>query len=249
MSYFNTTQPDISIIIPVLHEGQRIQSCLAHLTRIGEGTNIEIIVVDGDPQGSTLSLLPKDYSFLLKGLVSPPGRGTQMNQGVRIAQGRILLFLHADTELPHQALEQICSVCDHDVAVGGAFDLAIASPRLTLKLIGKVASWRSRLTRIPYGDQAIFVKRAIFDKVQGYPDIPIMEDIALMQRLKQHHYPIKILQDSVLTSPRRWEKEGILRCTLRNWSLVTLYFLGFSPKKFVKWYQITLHEKTMSNYD
>ncbi len=228
---------DISIIIPVLHEGERIQTCLSHLVEIGGGAQIEVIVVDGDPQGSTLNQLPSDVSFPLNGVLSSPGRGTQMNTGAQIAHGRILLFLHADTELPAQAFSLICSVCDASNAVGGAFDLVIVSPHWLLKLIGKVASLRSRLTRIPYGDQAIFVRRDVFEQVQGYPDIPIMEDVALMQRLKRHHYYIEILQDAVLTSARRWEKEGFVRCTFRNWGLITLYFLGVSPNKLVKWYR------------
>lgn len=232
-------EPDLSIVIPVLYEAERIQTCLAHLTNLARDANLEIIVVDGDPQKSTLSHLPSQYPYPLKGIQSPKGRGTQMNAGAKIAQGKILLFLHADTDLPDRALQEILHTCTQQSCAGGAFDLAIASPRWSLKLIGKVASWRSRLTRIPYGDQAIFIRKDVFEQIQGYPDIPLMEDVALMQKLKQQGHSIQISSKTVKASARRWEKEGIVRCTLRNWSLILLYFLGIAPETLAHWYQPT----------
>jgi uncharacterized protein len=230
-------EPDLSIIIPVLYEAERIRTCLENLLQLAGDINLEVIVVDGDPKGTTLSHVPSQYPYALKGIQSPKGRGTQMNAGAQIAQGQVLLFLHADTDLPDRALLDILHTCKQ--YTGGAFDLAIASPRRSLKLVGKVASWRSRLTRIPYGDQAIFMRKDIFEQVQGYPDIPLMEDVALMQRLKQHGYPIHILSQTVKVSARRWEKEGIVRCTLRNWSLILLYSLGIHPETLACWYRPT----------
>jgi uncharacterized protein len=229
--------PDLSIIIPVLYEAERIHTCLANLVNLAGNINLEIIVVDGDPEESTLKHLPSQYPHMLKGIQSPQGRGTQMNAGAKIAQGTILLFLHADTDLPDRALQEILHPCTQRSCAGGAFDLAIASPRWSLKLIGKVASWRSRLTRIPYGDQAIFIRKDVFGQIQGYPDIPLMEDVALMQRLKQQGYSIQILSKAVRASARRWEKEGIVRCTLRNWSLILLYSLGIAPEVLARWYR------------
>ncbi|NJM77699.1 MAG: glycosyltransferase family 2 protein [Acaryochloridaceae cyanobacterium RU_4_10] len=231
--------PDLSIIIPVLYEAKRIQTCLANLANLAGNINLEMIVVDGDPEESTLKHLPFQYPHMLKGIQSPQGRGTQMNAGAKIAQGTILLFLHADTDLPDRALQEILHACTQNSCAGGAFDLAIASPRWSLKLIGKVASWRSRLTRIPYGDQAIFIRKNVFEQIQGYPDIPLMEDVALMQRLKQQGYSIHILGKTVRASARRWEKEGIVRCTLRNWSLILLYSLGIAPETLARWYRPT----------
>lgn len=227
--------PELSIIIPVLHEGDRIGLCLNHLAQIAEDIPYEVIISDGDPQGSTLSAIPLGHNCVE--VRSPFGRGAQLNEGAKVARGKVLLFLHVDACLPARALHQILETCDQKEWVGGAFDLAIASPQLSLKVIAKVASWRSRLTRIPYGDQAIFLQRDIFEQVQGYPDIPIMEDVALMQRLKRHGYAIKILSSTVTVSPRRWEKEGIMRCTLRNWSLMTMYFLGAHPQALARWYR------------
>jgi uncharacterized protein len=229
-------EPKLSIIIPVLHEGDRIGSCLDRLAQIAEDISYEVILSDGDPQGSTLSALAPQHADVV-GVRSPSGRGPQLNAGAKVSRGKILLFLHVDAELPARALHQILETCKQPEWVGGAFDLAIASPRFSLKVIGKVASWRSRLTRIPYGDQAIFLHQAVFEQVQGYPDIPIMEDVALMQCLKHHGYAIKILSSAVTVSPRRWEQEGILRCTLRNWSLISMYALGVHPKILARWYR------------
>jgi rSAM/selenodomain-associated transferase 2 len=229
------TIPELSIIIPVLHEGDRIGPCLDHLARIAEDIPYEVIVSDGDLQGSTLSAIPPEHDYVE--VRSPIGRGAQLNAGARVARGKVLLFLHVDACLPVRALHQVLETCERQEWVGGAFNLAIASPRPSLKVIAKVASWRSRLTRIPYGDQAIFLCRDIFEQVQGYPDIPIMEDVALMECLKHHGYAIEILSSAVIVSPRRWEKEGILHCTLRNWSLMTMYFLGVHPKALARWYR------------
>lgn len=235
----NNLELALSIIIPVLYEAERIQNCLANVAYLAGDLNLEVIVVDGDPQSSTLNHLPSLYPHVLKGIQALKGRGTQMNAGVKIAQGQVLLFLHADTDLPDQAFQDIIRICTQAPCVGGAFDLAIASPRWSLRLIGKAASWRSRLTRIPYGDQAIFIRKDVFEQVQGYPDIPLMEDVALMQRLKQQGHPIQILSNTVKVSARRWEKEGILCCTFRNWSLILLYFLGVAPETLARWYRPT----------
>ncbi len=230
------TIPKLSVIIPVLHEGDRIGPCLDHLAQIAEDILYEVIVSDGDPQGSTLSEITPKPNYIVE-VRSPIGRGAQLNAGAKVARGKVLLFLHVDACLPVRALHLILETCEQQEWVGGAFDLAIASPRFALKIIAKVASWRSRFTRIPYGDQAIFLRRDIFEQVQSYPDIPIMEDVALMQCLKRYGYAIKILSSAVTVSPRRWEKEGILRCTLRNWSLMTMYFLGVHPKALARWYR------------
>lgn len=224
-------KPELSIVIPVLYEGANILLLADHLKAIAGDRVYEVIVVDGDPEGSTLQYLPPD----IQGITAAAGRGTQMNAGAKLAQAPTLLFLHADTRLPQTALSQICRT--REQATAGAFDLGIDSPRTSLQWISRVASLRSRFTRIPYGDQAIFVDRATFMRVGGFPHIPIMEDVALMQQLKRQRIPIQIVRDRVLVSPRRWEQEGILRCTLRNWMLLGLYTLGVSPHRLWRWYR------------
>ncbi len=228
--------PELSIIIPVYHEAHQIQAQLEHIESVGRGVTYEVIVVDGDPAASTLTQIGPDCEHI-QGVTAGKGRGSQMNAGAQLAQGHILLFLHVDTRLPDQALQQVQRICHETQSVGGAFDLAIASERMLFKVIGRIASVRSRLTRIPYGDQAIFIRRDIFEAIQGYPNIPIMEDVALMERLKRHRYRIQILPNTVQTSPRRWEKEGILRCTLRNWLLMLLYRVGMPPAILANWYR------------
>ncbi|HOD36361.1 MAG TPA: TIGR04283 family arsenosugar biosynthesis glycosyltransferase [Syntrophales bacterium] len=224
-----------SIIIPVLHEGESILSLIDDIRALRPEIPHEIIVVDGGPESDTLEALRERKDVIR--LVSPPGRARQMNKGADMAGGEVLLFLHADTRLPPGALGKIRETLGGSDAVGGAFDLGIASGKTSFKFIGRAASLRSRLTRIPYGDQAIFVKKEYFILIGGYRDIPLMEDVDLMQRIKKRGGRIRILKDRVLTSTRRWDKEGILFCTLRNWILSTLYYLGVSPDRLNRFYR------------
>ena len=160
-----------------------------------------------------------------------------MNAGAAAASGDILIFLHADTRLPADALPLISRAMRDSACWGGAFSLGISSPKWIYGLIARTASARSRLTRIPYGDQAIFLRRDSFRELGGYPEIPIMEDVALMREVKKRDGKITIIPCPVATSPRRWEREGLLYATLRNWLLLVLYLLGGSPEKLVRYYQ------------
>jgi rSAM/selenodomain-associated transferase 2 len=160
-----------------------------------------------------------------------------MNCGAAKSSGDILIFLHADTRLPMNSLHQIAAAMEDTTLIGGAFDLGIDSQRFAFRIIEKMASIRSRLTRIPYGDQAIFMRRNYFQSLGGFKDIPIMEDVELMQRIKRKRGKINILKDKVKTSPRRWENEGVIFCTLRNWFLITLYLLGVKPETLAKLYR------------
>lgn len=160
-----------------------------------------------------------------------------MNAGAARASGEVLLFLHADTQLPRKAFFVISNAMADARIAGGAFDLAIDSPRPIFRVMERTASRRSRLTRIPYGDQAIFLRRSVFAALGGYREIPLMEDVDLMVRLRRAGQRIHILPDRVRTSPRRWERDGVLFGTLRNWTLVTLYALGVSPDRLVRFYR------------
>ena len=222
-----------SIILPVLNESSIINQTIEHVYRLGYGFYLEVIVVDGDTEGGTVYRI-KDERVIK--IISPKGRGRQMNKGASVATGDILLFLHTDTELPENAFRTISAVIDKKQYVGGAFDLGIKSGRLIFRLIEKLVYIRTRLTGIPYGDQAIFIKKDIFAGMNGYQEIPIMEDLELMRRIKKSGYKICIIPQRVSTSPRRWEKEGIIYCTLRNWALISLYLSGFKPEKLAKFY-------------
>ncbi|NQT68956.1 MAG: glycosyltransferase family 2 protein [Desulfobacteraceae bacterium] len=223
----------ISIIIPVFNESRIINSTIEHLYTLDSSDTVEIIVVDGSPHGETINTVTNAD---VKKVLGEKSRGSQMNQGAALANGDVVLFLHADTLLSHDALDQIFTATKQHDIVGGAFDLGIQSEKNIFRLIAKVASIRSRLTRIPYGDQAIFLKKRFFDHIGGFKDIPIMEDVELMQRVKKTGKKIKFISRRVQTDSRRWEKEGIVYCTLRNWSIRTLYLLGVPPEKLKKFY-------------
>ncbi len=223
-----------SIIIPVLNEQDLINPLIQNLRLQALMNTAEVIVVDGDPNGSTINLIHDRKTTCA---TSEPGRDRQMNTGAAIARGEILIFLHADTKLPRDALKKIAEVLENKQLVAGAFDLAIDSNRLILKYIAARARLRSRLNRIPYGDQAIFIRRAYFEEIGGFKEMPLMEDIDLMRRIKKDGKRIYILKDRVSTSARRWEKQGAIRTTLRNQVLVTLYYLGVSPEKLARFYR------------
>ena len=223
-----------SIIIPVYHEAAIIQPLIPILIGLADAENVEIIVVDGDPDGGTIRVV---NDTRITTLVAGKGRAIQMNHGAAAARGDILVFLHADTLLPPCGLRFIREALENTIPVGGAFDLGIRSGKRAYRVIEKMVYYRTRLTKIPYGDQAIFIYRDLFLKIKGYKQIPIMEDIDLMRRLKVDGYRITIIPHPVQTSPRRWEREGIVRCTLRNWILATLYLLGVSPAELAKYYR------------
>ena len=232
-------KPDISIIIPVLNESATIQTALECLENQSSGKTIEIVVVDADPEATTLDAIHFESvsGLQIKTDISGRGRGTQMNRGAELASGPILLFLHADTLLPAGALQAIFSTLQNKHIVGGAFDLGIRSRRWGYRIIEKVATARSRITRLPYGDQAIFLRRDYFDMIGGFNMIPIMEDVDIMRRIKKRGDAIQIIGKRVQADPRRWEKEGLVFGTLRNWFLMILYLMGVSPHRLVKYYK------------
>jgi len=233
--------PKFSIIVPVFHEGNRINDLIEHLNSLDSKESFEIIVVDGTRERDTLKAIQSNRVIKI---FSERGRAKQMNAGASIAKGDILIFLHADTELPTHALKKIESVIEKRGYTAGAFDLGIQSKKLIFKVIAFLGSLRSRLNRIPYGDQAIFLRTEYFNNIGGYKEIPLMEDVELMRRIKRSGKKIWILYDRVMTSPRRWEKEGVIYCILRNWVLQGLYFLGVSPHKLVNFYRSDYQSKT-----
>jgi len=226
--------PRFSVIIPVFNEDAVINSTIEHLASLPGEASLEIIVVDGDKSGKTIGAV-RDGN--VKTAISEKGRGNQMNRGAAMAEGDIVIFLHADTHLPLDTFALIESALRDPGRQAGAFDLAIASGRPIYRMIAKIASLRSRLTRIPYGDQAHFFRRNYFQDIGGFANIPLMEDVEIMGRIKKRGERITIIKRAVMTSARRWEKEGILRCTLRNWLLICLYFSGVSPERLSIFYK------------
>jgi len=221
----------LSIIVPVLDEAENLERLLPHLRDRCPGA--EVIVVDGgsaDRTALVLSAWPH-----ARYLASDRGRARQMNAGARAARGDILLFVHADTLLPVGAASAIAGALANPRIVGGRFDVTFANPRPAFRVIATFMNWRSRLTGIATGDQAIFVRRPVFQALDGYPDIPLMEDVALCARLKRRGR-MGCLQSRVVTSARKWEREGILRTVALMWALRLLYFFGVDPARLHRWY-------------
>lgn len=190
----------------------------------------EIIVVDSN----NLTINQITNKNIVK-ISSKKGRATQMNEGAKVATSSILVFLHCDTILPDGAFELIYQTLD-DKIVAGAFDLSFDSDDKIITYIAKIASYRSRITRLPYGDQTIFIKKDIFFEVGGYTDMPLMEDVNLMQKLKKHNYKIKILRQKIITSSRKLEENGPIKNSIKNFFLVSLYYIGFDIYKLAKYY-------------
>jgi len=223
-----------SIIVPALHESDKINSLIDQINSLGCNKGCEIIVVDGSRENDTIEAIRNKEVIKLG---SERGRGKQMNGGASVARGEILIFLHTDTELPLGAFTKINSVMEQNKYVAGAFSLGIKSEKFLYKSLARLASLRCRLTRIPYGDQAIFIRRDYFNRIGGYREISLMEDVELMRRIKHTGKEICILPDPVMTSARRWDEEGFLYVLLRNTTLFIMYILGVSPEKLARFYR------------
>ena len=220
----------ISIIIPVLNEANTIAPVIS-TARNAE--NIEIIVADGGSSDGTVEIA---QSLGVRVLSTAARRATQMNAGAIAATGDILLFLHADTHLPRGYDSAARQALAKPSSVGGAFELKIDARRLCLRLVEIGVNWRSHFFQMPYGDQAIFLLSATFDKIGGFPDLPLMEDFEFVRRLKKQGR-IEIVPQPVLTSARRWQQVGVLKTTIINQIVIIAYFLGVSPDRLGEWYR------------
>jgi len=211
----------LSVVVPVLNEAAGIRAALEALAPL-RARGHEVIVVDGGSSDSTADIAAGLCDRVLS---APRGRAAQMNAGARAANGDMLLFLHADTRLP-------ADFTIPDSAVWGRFDVRIDGRHPLLKVVACAMNLRSRLTGIATGDQAMFVRRAVFP---GFPEIPLMEDIALSRALKKIDSP-SCLRERVVTSGRRWEAHGVLRTIFLMWRLRLLYFFGVSPETLARKY-------------
>jgi len=224
--------PPLSIIVPVLDEASSIEATLAAVQPL-RSRSAEVVVVDGGSRDATRSLaLP----LADRVIDAPRGRASQMNAGARAGSGAVLLFLHADTLLPEGAADLVQRL-DASGREWGRFDVAIAGADPLLALVALLMNARSRLTGIATGDQAIFVRRAAFEAVGGFPEIPLMEDVALSKKLKRRSAPL-CLRERVLTSGRRWERHGTLRTILLMWRLRLAYALGADPHRLARRYDV-----------
>lgn len=221
----------LSIVLPVLNEEPFIAASLDALAP-ARAAGFEIIVADGGSDDATRPLaLPRCDCVI----AAPRGRASQMNAGAAEATGDILLFLHADTRLPQRGPDLVREAMDASDALWGRFDVAIDGRSPLLPLVAATMNIRSRRTGIATGDQAIFVRRQTFERIGGFPDIPLMEDIALSRRLKRESPPL-CLRDKVVTSGRRWEKNGVMRTIVTMWRLRAAYYFGADPADLARAY-------------
>ena len=221
----------LAIVIPALNEAANLSRLLPALARDCPGA--EVVVVDGgsgDDTAAVVARLPGPWL-----LESARGRAVQMNHGAREAGGDTLLFLHADTRLPDGAARAIEQALAEPGVVGGRFDVRFDNDRPLFRVIAWFMNTRSRASGICTGDQAIFVRRADFEAIGGYPDIPLMEDIELSRRLKRRGN-LRALRLRVTTSARKWEREGPLRTMGLMWALRFLHFCGVAPTRLHRWY-------------
>lgn len=221
----------ISIIIPALNESLLLQKLLCSLNEIID-SQTEIIVVDGGSKDNTVKIASKHTRQVL---VTEQGRASQMNYGAAFAKGEVLLFLHADSSLTVKAFNNLKELIKESAYVGGAFRLQIDSDKLLLRIISQVANLRSRIFHLVYGDQGIFVRKKIFLEIGRFLVTPFMEDVEFYGRLRASGKTV-ILNEKILTSARRWEKEGILYATFRNWLLLIMYYMGVPAKRLEKLY-------------
>lgn len=212
----------LSIVIPCLNEGQGLQRLLLRLQSLR--SDVELIVVDGGSSDDSVALAEP---WVDQVIVSPTGRARQMNAGAAVAQYDTLLFLHADTFLPDQAPALIQKAITEG-ARWGRFDVRLLGQHVMLPLIAFLMNWRSALTGITTGDQALFIEKSLFCQLGGFPDQALMEDIAFSRRLKRLSWPYRIRQKAE-TSARRWMAFGVFKTICLMWWCRFLYFVGVQP--------------------
>lgn len=227
-----STTPPLSIIIPVLNEAAGIGETLAALQPL-RARGCEVIVADGGSiDGSTEIARP----LADRVVASDRGRARQQNAGAAVASGDVLLFLHADTRLPEGADRRVIDGLRESGRGWGRFDVRLTGRHPVLRVIERMIGVRSRLSGIATGDQAIFVRRDVFERAGGFPDIPLMEDVALSKTLRRLGPPL-CLRETVLTSSRRWEERGIFHTVFLMWRLRLAYWLGADPADLARRYR------------
>lgn len=221
---------NVSIVIPALNEAENIQKTILHARSAGV---TDIIVSDGGSDDGTPELAAAAGSQIVSG---PAGRGIQMNRGAQRAIGEVLFFVHADTWPNRDCVSQIRQVLSTSSVQGGAFRQHIDADGWRYRWLERGNAWRAAWRGLPYGDQGIFLRRSFFDQLGGFPEVRLMEDLMFMQRFRRHSKPV-LLDGPLYVNARRWQKHGVLRQTLRNWSLLTAFYFGVSPDKLAAYYR------------
>jgi rSAM/selenodomain-associated transferase 2 len=222
----------VAVVIPARREGGRVSAQVARLRYGGFDGPVVVALADGDDT----TVVPDATRVAV--VRSPQGRGRQMNAAAAsslAAQAEVLLFLHADTVVDADVVARLADLLREGNAVAGAFTLRLDAVGFGYRLVETMVAIRSRLFSLPYGDQAIFVRREVFERVGGYPDDPLMEEVGLIDRLKRVGR-ILPLDATATASARRYERLGIVRTTLTNWGCLAGYRLGVSPARLARRY-------------
>lgn len=220
----------ISVIVPVLNEAALLGATLQQIPRTED---VEVIVVDGGSTDRSVQIAEAAGARVFR---TAGGRAEQMNAGAAVARGDILLFLHADTRLPADFDTAVRETLSRPQVIVGAFRLAIDSSRWSLRLIEALANFRSRCLWMPYGDQALFLRKHHFRTAAGFAKLPIMEDFEFVRRIARWGR-VAIARTAVVTSARRWKRLGVLRATLINQGMILAYLLGVEPARLARWYR------------
>jgi rSAM/selenodomain-associated transferase 2 len=228
----STAVQNLTVVVPVLNEARLLADGLGHLQEL-RGNGTEVIVVDGGSSDATTALA---QPFADRVIHFSKGRAAQMNAGAAAASGAILLFLHADSVLPADAGRLVAEALSDSSVGWGRFDVEISGTHPMLKVIAWFMNLRSRLSGICTGDQAIFVRRTWFEAAGGYPDIALMEDIALSRKLRARGWP-SCVGAKLRTSGRRWESNGVWRTILLMWWLRLSFFFGADPQRLAQRYE------------
>ncbi len=223
-------RPNLSVIIPTLDEAPHIDAVLADVL---QGERLEVIVVDGGSRDATLARAAR---YGVRTCRAAAGRAHQMNRGAALARGALFFFLHADSRLPAGFDGVIRRVLSDRRVAAGAFSLGIEAGTRSMRMVARGANLRSRILGLPYGDQGIFLRASRFKRCRGFPDLPIMEDFVLMRRLAKTG-AIVTVPECIMTSPRRWRRQGVLRTTLVNQAIIVAYLLGIPADRLRRWYR------------
>lgn len=225
----------VTVVVPTYNEQDLIESLIRELKE----QPIEIIVADGGSTDETLKILGDLKVTVING---PKSRGAQMDLAARWATGDIFLFLHSDAKLPEGWLQKVLDTMTNFDIIAGAFSIIINEKGIKYRVLEKFANLRAKYLKIVYSDEAIFVRASDFKKVGGFKSMPLMEDLGLIRRLRKlnkpdgKNYKIDVLKDKILISSRRWEKNGVIKNTIKNFYILTLYYLGVSEDKLYKIY-------------
>jgi rSAM/selenodomain-associated transferase 2 len=220
----------LSVIVPMLNEERTFASALAAIRR--GAPDAEIVVVDGGSIDASIAVAEPLANSVIS---APRGRAQQMNSGAKAASGDALAFVHADSMVPRDFGDAIGAALSDPQIVGGRFDVELDESTLICRLIGALISIRSRLSRTGTGDQAIFARRDVFERLGGFPDIALCEDLDFARRLKRAGR-VACLRSRVITSARRWRNRGFARTILRMWTIRLLYLAGVSPAQLARMY-------------